>query len=220
VREPKLFALVALVGMLAGCAGMVTTPRPTSTGSSSTAQLQVSPSTLSFGNVAVGNSVARNATLTASGSSVMVSSAAWSGEGYSVSGITFPVTITPGMSIPFTVTFAPPVAGTLSGSINFISDASNSANESFSGFGEQPGQQHSVSLSWEPSDSQVAGYNVYRGTQSGGPYPMKLNSSPQPDTIFTDATVESGQTYFYVATSMSTANVESGYSNETEARIP
>src|SRR5260370_35062886 len=39
---------------------------------------------------------------------------------------------------------------------------------------------HGVDLSWDPSPSSVIGYNIYRGTRSGGPYPLKLNSSPQP----------------------------------------
>jgi|SRR5437870_567894 len=46
-------------------------------------------------------------------------------------------------------------------------------------------------------------YNVYRGTQSGGPY-QRLNLSPQPDNSYTDATVQSGLTYFYVATAVDT----------------
>ena len=33
------------------------------------------------------------------------------------------------------------------------------------------------------------GYNVYRGTASGGPYPTKLTPSPQPTTSMTDSTV-------------------------------
>lgn len=187
-------------------------------GLAASGQLEVVPSTISFGNVAVGNSVTQNGSLTASGASITVSSAAWSGQGYSISGISFPVTINAGQSVPFSVTFAPPTAGALDGSISFVSNASNSASESFAGSGQQA--QYSVTLSWQPSPSQVLGYNIYRGIQSGGPYPIKLNSSPQANTNFTDSTVQSGGTYFYVATAISTGNVESTPSNESEAIIP
>jgi hypothetical protein len=36
--------------------------------------------------------------------------------------------------------------------------------------------QHTVTLSWTDSASTVVGYNVYRGTLSGGPY-TKINSA-------------------------------------------
>ncbi len=79
--------------------------------------------------------------------------------------------------------------------------------------------QHSVSLSWNASTSQVDGYNVYRGTASGGPY-TKLNSSLLSGLAFTDSNVQSAATYFYVATAVDSNNVESGYSNLATAVIP
>jgi len=79
--------------------------------------------------------------------------------------------------------------------------------------------QKSVDLSWVPSVSSVIGYNVYRGITSGGPYPLKLNSSPQPGSQFVDATVSSG-TYYYVATSLDLDSVESSPSNEVKVVVP
>jgi hypothetical protein len=79
---------------------------------------------------------------------------------------------------------------------------------------------HSATLSWTPSTSlNVAGYNVYRATTSGGPY-TKLNSSLVAGVSYTDASVQSGQTYFYVATAVDTSNNESLNSNEAQAAIP
>ena len=80
-------------------------------------------------------------------------------------------------------------------------------------------EQRSVDLSWEPSASAVVGYNVYRGTTPGGPYSLKLNSSPQPGSQFVDDTVSAG-TYYYVATSLDPDSVESSYSNEVKAVVP
>lgn len=77
---------------------------------------------------------------------------------------------------------------------------------------------HTVSLSWVPSTSLVVGYNVYRSTQSGGPY-TKLNSSPIAATTYTDRTVRSGQTYFYVVKAVSSNKVESVASEEVPAKI-
>ena len=91
-------------------------------------QLVVSPSTLDFGKVAVGDKAAKTGTLSAGNARITVTSADWSGEGYTVSGVTFPVTIAAGQSVSFNVTFAPQKSGSSSGNIRFLSDASNSPN--------------------------------------------------------------------------------------------
>jgi uncharacterized repeat protein (TIGR03803 family) len=79
---------------------------------------------------------------------------------------------------------------------------------------------HSVFLSWDASSSQdVIGYNAYRGTNSGGPY-TKLNSSLIPSTSYTDQTVLSGYTYYYVTTAIDSQGLESAYSNQAVATVP
>ena len=77
----------------------------------------------------------------------------------------------------------------------------------------------SVLMSWNPSSSNVAGYNIYRGTVSGGPY-TKLNSSLSFATTYTDATVQSGRKYYYVTTAVDSNGVESIGSNEASVAIP
>jgi hypothetical protein len=44
---------------------------------------------------------------------------------------------------------------------------------------------HSVGLTWTASTSTVVGYNIYRGTTSGGPY-VKVNTTTVVATNFTD----------------------------------
>lgn len=179
----------------------------------------MSPTALNFGNVAVGSSLSQTASLTASGSSVTISSASWNGLGYAVSGITFPRTVAAGQSASFTVTFTPQTAGSSAGTVSFLSNASNSpATLTLAGAGMQP-TQHSASLSWTPSTSTVAGYNVYRGTQSGGPY-TRINTSLLPGTSYSDNSVQSGLVYFYVVTAVDANSQESSYSNEATAVIP
>jgi Abnormal spindle-like microcephaly-assoc'd, ASPM-SPD-2-Hydin len=221
--EPKvgryLLGLLLTTGVLVGCGGGAGSAMKPA-GSTDAAQLAVSPSSLDFGSVLVGDSKALPGTLTASNASVTVSSAAWSGEGYAVSGITFPTVVPTGQTLSFTVTFAPQAAGSSAGSINFVSSASNSPEaETFSGYGSQS-STHSVNLSWSPSSSPVVGYNVYRGTRNGGPYPVKLTRSPQSNTSYDDVTVQSGMTYYYVATAVNSDRTESSYSNQTTAAIP
>src|SRR5712692_11564089 len=121
------------------------------------ASLTLSPATLDFGSVSVGSSQNQTGTLGAGSSDITVSSADWNGQGYSLSGIAFPVTVAAGQSRSFIVTFAPQITGRSSGSISFFSDASNSPiTEALMGTGIQP-MQHHVSLSWTASTSPVIG---------------------------------------------------------------
>jgi fibronectin type 3 domain-containing protein len=80
-------------------------------------------------------------------------------------------------------------------------------------------QAHSVALSWNPSTSTVSGYNIYRSSVSGGGY-EKLNSLLVGTLAFTDSTVQSGGTYYYVTTAVDAGGVESTFSNEVSAAIP
>jgi hypothetical protein len=215
-------ALVTVaVAILMGCGGG--TASPSSNGNSVPGTLSVSTSAMAFGNVALGSNMTRTGKLTAATSAVTVSSATWNGDGFSVSGINFPFTLAVGQSATFTVTFAPQASGFVSGGISFLSNAANSpTTETFTGTGSQSSGApvHSVSMSWSPSPSAVIGYNVYRGTTPGGPYPSKLTSSPQAGTSLVDKTVAAGTTYYYVATSVGQNSVESTYSNQFTATVP
>lgn len=82
-----------------------------------------------------------------------------------------------------------------------------------------PPISHSVTLDWTASPSAVIGYNVYRGTEDGGPYPP-LNSSLITTTQYEDSKVQSGQTYYYVVTAVDSNHAESANSNQVSATIP
>jgi hypothetical protein len=181
-------------------------------------QLALTPTALNFGSVTVGSDLSQASSLSASGASVTVSSAGLSSAEFTLTGISFPLTIGAGKSVPFTLTFAPQTSGTASGTLSFASNASNVPTETLSGTGLAP-TQHSVSLSWTDSGSAIVGYNVYRGSGSGGPY-AKINSALGSTTAYTDTSVLAGQTYYYVTTSVEGSGMESGYSNEAQAVIP
>jgi hypothetical protein len=181
-------------------------------------QLSASPGSLSFGKVAVGSSSSLNGSLTASGTAITVTSASLNNNEFALSGISLPANIPVGQSASFTVTFSPQSSGSASASLSFSSNASNSpAGQSMTGTGTAP-TQHTVDLDWNASADAV-GYNIYRGTVSGGPYSI-INSSLDSTTAYTDATVVSGQTYYYVVTAVNANSNESGYSTQTQAVIP
>ena len=181
-------------------------------------QLAVSPTSLSFGNVVVGSSSSLNGTLNASGASVTVTSASLNNGEFVLSGISLPATLAAGQSTPFTVTFTPQASGATSASLSFVSNVSNSPTaQSMTGTGAPP-PQHAVDLTWNASTNAV-GYNVYRGSVSGGLY-SKINSALEGSTAYTDNTVTAGQIYYYVARAVDGSGNESGYSNQAQAVIP
>jgi hypothetical protein len=139
-------------------------------------QLSVSPTSLSFGSATVGTSTSQVITISSTGNSgVSVSQIVVSGTAYSVTDVTMPISLSAGQSISFTVVFAPLSAGSLPGSISIVSTATNfPLTIALSGSGVQAAS-HSVGLTWSDSSTGVAGYNIYRGTTSGGPY-AKVNS--------------------------------------------
>ena len=75
---------------------------------------------------------------------------------------------------------------------------------------------HSVTLNW--TDSSPVTFNVYRGQVSGGPY--SAIATALTNTNYVDATVVSGQTYYYVVTAVNSSGLESTYSNQVQAVIP
>ena len=81
------------------------------------------------------------------------------------------------------------------------------------------GTTHAVALKWQPSSSRVAGYNVYRSMTPAGNY-VQINSSLVQGVTFTDNTVESGLTYYYVTRAVDALGHESVNSNEARAAIP
>jgi hypothetical protein len=95
----------------------------------------------------------------------------------------------------------------------------NGANVTGINFTAAVAQAHTATASWTASASVVSGYNVYRGNVSGGPY-TKLNGSLISLLTYTDATVLSGQMYFFVTTAVDANGTESVFSNEVRAVIP
>ncbi len=211
----------SVTGSLALTSNAPTSPTAISlsgSGVTATLQLSASPTTLSFGNVTVAASTTQSVTLSNTGnSSVSVSQLSVTGSSFSASGLTLPLTLAAGQSAAFNVSFSPAASGSFSGSVAVTSNSTNSpASVSLSGSGVLT---HTVSLSWLASTSTVAGYFVYRGSVSGGPY-SRLNSSAVSLTSYSDSSVLSATTYYYVTTAVDSTGAESVNSNEVAAVIP
>ncbi len=192
----------------------------TGTGIAATQTLSFSTLTVSFGNVNTGSSGTQTETITNTGNSnVQISQITASGTGFSLSGASTPVTLTPSQALTFSVVFSPTSAGSASGTVTVTSNATGSpATITLSGTGVQS-TPHTVALSWTASTSTVSGYNVYRSTTTGTGY-TKVNGSLVPGVTYTDSTVQNGVTYYYVTTAVDANGNESSYSNEASAPIP
>jgi hypothetical protein len=189
------------------------------TGQAASQLLTANPSSFNFNSVNDGSNATVNVTLTNTGNSnVMISGATATGAGFTASGVSG-TTLSPNQTATLVVTFAPTSAGAVSGSVAVNSNATNSPTVLLAGTGVQQ-TSHSVGLTWTASVStDVVGYNVYRGTVTGGPYSI-LDSAPVPSDAFSDSTVQSGQTYFYVVRSVDNTGLESVNSSEVQAIIP
>jgi hypothetical protein len=190
-------------------------------GTGTAAVVSLSSTTLAFGNQSVGTtSTVQTLTLSNTGNAALsITSLALAGTNAS----DFAQTNTCGSSLAVganctvAVMFTPSVSGTEAASLNISDNSSGSPQTvSLSGAGT-----HDVILFWDASTTtDVVGYNVYRGTTSGGPYPTQLNSSPINGTTYTDETAQAGQTYYYVVTAVASNGVQSANSTPVSATVP
>ena len=224
---PRLAIVLAVAALLsfAGCVGIAGNPSgKTSSGTpaSGSPVISVTPSPVGFGNVAVGSNTPQAMRVSNSGTAdLTITNIVTSGAGFSISGLSVPLTLGVGQSQAFTASFQPASAGSSSGSIAFTNNATSGVYlVNMNGTGVASGNAHSVALSWAPSTSiGVIGYNVYRELGSSGQY-AKVSSSLVVGTQYTDTTVQSSHTYDYAVTAVDSSNMESPFSNQATATIP
>jgi hypothetical protein len=207
--------IIFLAGVLAavGCGGSsgVSLPGP--------AVLTAYNSNVDFGDVAVGSNSTLGVTLSNTGGSPLtLQQNSVSGTGFTTTGIGSGVTLAPGQYVTLAVSFNPSATGKSNGTVSLTSSTSNAPmNMPLSGNGVVA--SHWTTFGWAASKSPVVGYNVYLRSPSGESW-FKLNSSPVTTTSYTDWDVQSGQSYLYAVTAVSPANMESPFSNATQATIP
>src|SRR5580704_5805043 len=174
-------ALVIMLALatLVGCQGF-STAKPASQGEQNSTQGTLSaPSSVSFGNVQAGTTQTLSETLSnTGGSNLTITQATVAGAGFSISGLTVPVTLTAGQSVSFKVAFAPQTSGNFTGSLTLVSNASN-PNVSISLSGSGTEQQAQGQLSVSPATIAVG--NVTLG--SSGTQTATLNATVASVTV-------------------------------------
>lgn len=181
-------------------------------------------STVAFGNVNLNSPATQTVKLTSSGTgSVTISAAAIKGTGFSMTGVTTPLTLSAGQTATLDLQFDPTVAGADTGSVTLTSNASSggAASIALSGTGTSTAA-YQVELDWDAPPSSgvtVSGYHVYRAPSGSTSYTL-LTSSATPSTTYTDTGVQAGSTYNYEVTSVDSSGVESSPSSVYIATIP
>lgn len=187
----------------------------------------ITPTSMAFGNwvtstpsspitVSVKNTGAANLVISAESSS---------NADFALTATACITTLTPGQTCPVTVIFTPSGTSTESANISLTDNAVGSPHLiPLSGMGVASGGAHFMALTWVASTSSgLVGYNVYRGSQSGGPYTL-LTPTPINALAYTDNAVVSAQTYYYVITAVGTSPqynpVESLDSTQVNGTIP
>ncbi len=213
---------------LSGDGVSTSTPAPTT----KTTNLVVSPAVISFGNVNLKSTGTQSVTLENTGDSdLSLQGITVSGAGFGYSDLSPGFSLAPNQKVTFQVWFTPKVVGVASATLSLLSpNLSSPGTLSLSGDGVSastppttnptpPSTPPSVALNWNASTSQVIGYRVYRSQTSGSSYNL-LTGTALTALTYTDTTVSSGTTYYYVVTAVNSAGVESAYSNQVTAAVP
>jgi hypothetical protein len=192
--------------------------------SSGSAGLTLNSTSIAFGNVNLNTPATQTVQLTSSGTTPLtINSATIQGAGFTMSGITTPLTLSAGQSAVLNVQFDATTAGAATGTLMISTNAASggTAAIALSGTGTASSSSYEVDLSWaapDSADDAAAGYNVYR-SENGGAY-QKLNSAVNEPTTYTDTTAQSGTTYTYEVMSVDSAGTESTPSNIYTASVP
>jgi len=126
---PTLSIIALLLGIMGqvGCAGLAARPGPSQPpGGGSSPVMSLTPPSISFGSVVVGSTVSQAIIVSNTGTAALtVTQAAITGPGFSMSGVSVPLTISPGQQTTATIAFSPTSAGNASGSLTITSNASS-----------------------------------------------------------------------------------------------
>ncbi len=118
------FFMLAALLVTSGCVGV--TGKPGTTGTTGVS-IEVSPSSVNFGSLTVGQSVTKSLTITNSGTKALsVSGISVAGSGFTMKSPTLPLVLAAGQSSKVSTTFTATASGSASGKIMISSNAPNS----------------------------------------------------------------------------------------------
>jgi predicted phage tail protein len=183
--------------------------------------LSINATSIGFGDVFTNSPATQSVTLSSTGTAaVTVSAATVAGTGFSVSGATFPLTLTPNQTATLSVEFDPTAAGAVTGTLTITSNSSTNPTAAIplSGTGETV----QVNLAWDAptsSSDPVAGYNVYRAPSGGTSY-QQLNAAAITQATYVDTTLQAGLTYDYIVESVDASGNTSTPSNMASVVLP
>jgi hypothetical protein len=161
----------------------------TGTGVASSPGITLSATTLSYGSVTDGTSKALSLTITSSGTaSLTINSFAVTGTGFSIAATALPKTLTTGQTLVIPVTFKPTTAGSLTGKLTIVSNATTGATSvvSLTGTGVASGARIALSASALSFGSVADGTSkaLALTITSSGTAPLTINSGTITGTGF------------------------------------
>src|SRR5271163_6950 len=119
---------ITITSNAAGSPSLVALSGTGTTGTTAAAALTVTPTSITFGSVAVGSEETQTIHVENTGNeSATISKMTISGTGVSVSGMTAPATLAAGQTANLTITYKPAAAGTLTASLAITSNATDSS---------------------------------------------------------------------------------------------
>ena len=187
------------------------------------ATLSVNATTITFGNVSLNSPATQTLILTSTGTAaVTVSAGSVSGSGFTVSGGSYPITLSPNQTATLSAQFDPTVAGAATGQLTITSNSSTGSSTGVSLSGTGVSVAYEVNLTWDAPTSSpdpVAGYNVYRAPSGSTNY-QQINSATVTQTAYADTTVVNSQTYDYIVESVDASEVTSAPSNMAAVPVP
>jgi hypothetical protein len=195
----------------------------TLTVSSGTSILSINAASIAFGNVVLNTPTTQTVTLTSSGTgSVTVNSVTLTGTGFTLSGPTFPETLTTGQTANLSIEFDPTATGAASGTLTVVSTSSTNPTATIPVTGTGTATPYMVNLSWDaPTNSPVpvTGYNIYRAVSGSSTYTL-VNPSVDTLTTYTDTSVQNGTVYNYEVESVDASGGTSAPTSPISVTIP
>jgi len=165
------------------------------------------PPSLSFGSVPVGSTSTLNMSLTNSGSSsITVSQEKFTGAGYSVGGLSLPLTLGAGQSFTFTISFTPSATGGFNSYFDLTGPGYPVLGISLSGTGTSAGQLNDSPSSMNFGNVNVGNNSSQSGTLSVSGASVTVTSASSSNSQFTisgvsfPVTITAGQSLPYTVT--------------------
>jgi hypothetical protein len=188
------------------------------------ATLTFNATNIAFGDVSLNSPATQTVTITSTGAlPVTVNSATISGTGFSLSGATFPQTLSTNQTATISIVFDPTAAGAATGQLTIVSNSSTNGTDVINLTGTGQGT-YQVNLTWDAptsSSDPVANYNIYRSPSGSSSYQL-LSTVSSSQLSYTDnsSSLVDGQVYDYIVESVDASGNDSVPSNTAVVTIP